>query len=191
MTEEVNKKYDRLLLGLDKNDPICLDWKYYFDSQREQDLDSIKTMEENKKHCGARTAFHDIGKKIEDVSKLETTKRISEFCPEESVSFKSFATKEKQEVHLTTRFLFGKMLMFAKLSLVSFIYELLETFCFPGKKVKKSYEMYSIENVYMYHILTDTGITSLHFLFVSDAASNITESKYREIIFDVICASEI
>ena len=83
-------------------------------------------MEENKKHCGAKTAFHDIGKKIEDVSKLETTKRISEFCPEESVSFKSFATKEKQEVHLTTRFLFGKMLMFAKLSLVSFIYELLE-----------------------------------------------------------------
>ena len=51
--------------------------------------------------------------------------------------------------------------------------------------------MYSIENVYMYHILTDTGITSLHFLFVSDAASNIIESKYWEIIFDVICASEI
>ena len=99
MTEEVNKKYDRLLLGLDKNDPICLDWKYYFDSQREQDLDSIKTMEENKKHCGAKTAFHDIGKKIEDVSKLETTKRISEFCPEESVSFKSFATKTRGTPH--------------------------------------------------------------------------------------------
>ena len=43
----------------------------------------------------------------------------------------------------------------------------------------------------MYHILTDTGSTSLQFLFVSDPPSNIIESKYREIIFEVICASEI
>ena len=148
-------------------------------------------MEENKKHSGAKTTFHDIGEKIEDVSKLKTTKRIADFCPEESASIKSFAAKEKQEVHVTTRFLFGKMLMFAKLSLMNFIHKLLETFCFPDKKVKKSYEMYSIENAYMYHILTDTDITSLHFLFVSDATSNIIESQYWEIIFDVICASEI
>lgn len=77
------------------------------------------------------------------------------------------------------------------MSLMSLIYELLEMFCFPDEKVEKNYKKFSIEKGYMYHILTDTGITSLHFLFVSDAASNIIESKYREIIFDVICASEI
>ena len=48
-----------------------------------------------------------------------------------------------------------------------------------------------MEKVYMYHILTDTGSTSLQFLFVSEPPSNIIESKYREIIFEVICASEI
>ena len=49
MTEVVNKKFHRLLLlGLDKNDPNYLARKYYLDSQRELDFDSIKTMVEEK-----------------------------------------------------------------------------------------------------------------------------------------------
>ena len=95
--------------------------KYYLDSQREQDLDSIKTMKENKKHSGAKRAFHDNGGKKDHVSKSRTTKMIVDFCAEESVSIKLFAVKEKQEVQVTTRFLFGNMLMFAKLSVMSFI----------------------------------------------------------------------
>ena len=60
------------------------------------------------------------------------TKIIVEFSNQESASIKSFAVK-KVKVKVTTRFLSGKMLMFAKLSLMSFIYEVLETFCFPDK----------------------------------------------------------
>ena len=49
MAEVVNKKFHRLLLlGLDKNDPNYLARKYYLDSQRELDFDSIKTMVEKK-----------------------------------------------------------------------------------------------------------------------------------------------
>ena len=81
--------------------------------------------------------------------------------------------------------------MFAKLFLMSFIYEVLETFCFPDEKAEKIYEKYLIEKVYMYHILTDTDSTCLQFLFVSDPSSNIVDAKYREIIFEVINASEI
>ena len=148
-------------------------------------------MEEKKKRSGAGRAFHDIGEKIDHVSKSRTTKMIVDFCAEEPVSIKSFALKEKQELQVTTRFLSGKMLMFAKLSLMSFIYELMEMLCFPDKKVKKIYQKYLIEKVYMYHILADTDSTSLRFLFASDPASDITESKYREIISEVIWASEI
>ena len=79
MTEEINEKFDRLLLGLDKNDTTYLTRKYYLDSQREQDLDSIKTMEEKKKRSGAGRAFHDIGEKIDHVSKSRTTKMIVDF----------------------------------------------------------------------------------------------------------------
>ena len=81
--------------------------------------------------------------------------------------------------------------MFAKLSLMSFICDTLETFCFPDKKVKNIYQKYQIENVYIYHILTDTDSTSLKFVFISNAAIEIPDSKYREIIFEVIHASNL
>ena len=81
--------------------------------------------------------------------------------------------------------------MFAKLSLMSFIYEMLKTFCFPDKKVRKIFKKYQIEKVHVYHVLTDSNSTCLKFLFVSDPNSDIPESKYRDIIFELIITSEI
>ena len=91
-------------------------------------------MEEKKKRSGAKRDFHGIEEKINHVSKSRTTKMIVDFCTEQSVSIKSFAIKGKQEVQATTSFLSGKMLMLAKLSLISFIYELLEKVFFQMKK---------------------------------------------------------
>lgn len=51
------------------------------------------------------------------------------------------------------------MLMFGKLSLMSFIYDMLETFCFPGNEVQKIFQKYMIEKVYIYHVLTNTDST--------------------------------
>lgn len=45
--------------------------------------------------------------------------------------------------------------------------------------------------MYVYHILTDTDSTSLQFSFVRDPASNMINKKYRDIIFEMIIASEI
>ena len=83
---------------------------------------------------------------------------------------------------MTTRFLSGKMLMLAKLLLVSFIYEVLETFCFPNENVRQFFKKYGIEKVKIYHILTDTDSTSVEFVFISDPNSETPQSKYREII---------
>ena len=49
ITEEVNEKYERLHLWLDKNNPTYLARRYDYDSQREQDLNSVKSMEAQKK----------------------------------------------------------------------------------------------------------------------------------------------
>ena len=148
-------------------------------------------MEDRRKQTGKKGSFYNIDDKIDHVAKPKTTKMILDFCVDESVSIKSFAVKEKKEVEAKTRFLSGKMLMLAKLSLMSFIYDILETFCFPDEKVKNIYEKYQIEDVYIYDILTDTDSTSLKFGFISNAASEIPDTKYREIIFEVICANDI
>ena len=50
--------------------------------------------------------------------------------------------------------------MFAKVFLMSFIYELIEVFYFPKNKLKPIYDKYLIE-VYIYYVLTDTDSTCL------------------------------
>ena len=134
-------------------------------------------MEDRRQRTGKKRFFYNIDDKIDHVAKSKTTKMILDFCVDESVNIKPFAVKGKKEVGATTRFLSRKMLMFAKLSLMSFIYNILETFCFAGEKVKKIYEKYQIEDVYIYHILTDTDSASLKFVFRSNATSEIPDTK--------------
>ena len=58
---------------------------------------------------------------------------VVQFNDHESASVKSFAVKNRSNVKVKTRFISGKLLMFAKLSLKSFIYHLVETFWFPDE----------------------------------------------------------
>ena len=81
--------------------------------------------------------------------------------------------------------------MFAKLSLKSFIYELSKILCFPDSTVLKIYKKYSRERVEIFRILTDTDSTSLKFIFIFDPTSDVTDSKFRDVIFEVIIASKI
>ena len=81
--------------------------------------------------------------------------------------------------------------MFAKLSLMSFIYELTETFMFPSEKVKYIYDTYDIDYVYIYQILTDTDSTLLQFLFFSKDGSMVPEDVFGDIIFLVIINSKV
>ena len=85
----------------------------------------------------------------------------------------------------------GKLLMFAKLSLKSFIYSLTELFSFPISKVKEIYKKYQIEKIICYHNLTDTDSTALQFLVIFDPNSDFSESKIRDVIFEVTENSDI
>ena len=73
--------------------------------------------------------------------------------------------------------------MFAKLSLKSFIYDLIETFCFPQEQLADLYKKYLIEKVEIFYMLTDTDSTALEFIFISDLNSDVPEDKFRDIIF--------
>ena len=91
----------------------------------------------------------------------------------------------------STRFSTVKMLMFAKLSLKSFIYERSETFMFPSKKTRVIYDMYCIDFIYLYQILADTDSTSLQFVIFSKDNSKVPEKMFRDILFLVIVKSKV
>ena len=84
----------------------------------------------------------------------------------------------------------GKLHMFPKRYLQSFTYDLLETFCFPQKKIVDLNKKRLVE-VYFFHILADTDSTVLKFIFISDPNSDLPEDKFRDVTLEVIVTSKI
>ena len=99
------------------------------------------------------------------------TKVVVEFNDRESASIKHFAAKKRSQVKVTSCFMSVKLLMFAKLSLKSFIYEITEIFSFSKENIDEIYKKYMIEKVEMFHVLTDTDSTSLKFVFILNSNS--------------------
>ena len=116
---------------------------------------------------------------------------VIEFNDAESSSVKSITVKNETNIKYTKRFMSGKLLMFAKLSLKSFIHSLVELLYFPEENpiVASIYEQYEIEKIHCYHILTDTNSTAVQFVIVSNADSTFPESKTRDILFAIFSKS--
>ena len=121
----------------------------------------------------------------------QKVKSLIDFDEEYSSSIRSIAIEKSFKVNLTTRFLNGKMLMFSKLSIKSFVYDLIDVFMFPNEEIKKIYKKYKINRCYLYQNLTDTDSTSVFFIFICDLTSSIREDKARDIIYEVMIESKI
>ena len=78
------------------------------------------------------------------------------------------------------------MLMFSKISIQSFVYDLVDVFMFPDEDVKKIYENNEIEKCFLFQNLTNTDSTLVFFLFVCKLSCSIDEEKARDVIFDVL-----
>ena len=72
---------------------------------------------------------------------------ILEFNDSQSSAIKLIAVNNETNIKCTTRFMSGKLLMFAKLSLKSFIYSLVELLYFSDENpiVQSIYNKYYIE----------------------------------------------
>ena len=78
----------------------------------------------------------------------------------------ALSIKKNNNVKVTSRFIKGKMLMFPKLSIKSFVYDMIDVFCFPNADIQSIYDYHQIEKCFLYQNLTDTESTSLLFTFI-------------------------
>ena len=83
------------------------------------------------------------------------------------------------------------MLMFAKISLKSFVYDMIDVFYFPDNEIQQIYDYYQIEKRFLYENLTDTDSTSLFFTFICKVECFVAESEARNIIFQCLKKSKI
>ena len=81
--------------------------------------------------------------------------------------------------------------MFSKVLLKSFVYDLIDVFCFPTEKVKIIYDQYHIIKCHLYLNLTDTNKCSMFFNFICKDICNARESESREIVFKILKQSNI
>ena len=126
----------------------------------------------------------------EEAHRNNKIKIIIDFHQDHTSSIKSLVVEKKSSVLLTTRFMKVKMLMFAKISLYSFIYDVTNVFCFTDKVVRKIYEKYKKQSVSSIRILQIQ--TGLHFFFfICDINCIINEKESRNILFEVMVQSKI
>ena len=186
---EIEQTFQAKIFALNKNDPTFEARKKYLERKKEEEPEAVDSFEKSKR--SKKRKFKTVDEKISSCFDLRKTKMLIEFNEAESASIKSFAVRKKNAIKATTRFMSGKLLMFAKLSLKSFIYSLIEALSFPDPLAKKVYEKYQINRILCYHILTDTGSTSLQFVILSDPANDIPECDVRDIIYEVIVKTRI
>ena len=188
MRREIEVFEDKIF-SLDKNDPAYEARLSYLERKKAEDLNAVNSFEKNtksKKKGNSKLMM----KKLARVQ-IQGKKMLIEFNNAEAASLKSIAVKKKSVVKTTTRFMSGKLLMFTKLSIRSFIYSLVEIFSFPNETVQEIYKKYQIEKIFCYHTLTDTDSISLQFVIISYPSSTFPEFDVRDILFEIIVKTEM
>ena len=195
LKEQVRGKFNKKAEKLDQDDPFYFSMYENLFSKLEEDLEAIKLFSKRNKKIKFQEKYpiDMIENKIRNCADIRKNKLILEFNEHIPSSVKSISVKSEAAMKCTMRFMPGKLLMFAKLSLKSFIYSLVELLHFPEENsmVASIYEKYEIEQILCYQVLTDTDSTSIQFIIVSDPASSYPECDVRDILFEIFSKTEI
>ena len=144
-----------------------------------------------KKRGKKRKLTKDFEMQVSDMIKNKKIKTMIDFNKRESNSIKSIVVNSSTTVDVSTRFCKGKMLMFAKMSLKLFVYDIIDVFCFPDDKVKGIFDKNDIEKCFLYLNLTDTDSCSMFFIFICKLECCIPESAFRNVLFEIFKHSKI
>ena len=131
-----------------------------------------------------KTTLIDYFDRIDEPHQKTNVKSLIEFDHSHTNSIKAVIAKQNTNIKPTTRFLSGKMLMFAKVSIKSFVYDMIVVFMFPDETTQTIYQKYKIEKCFVYQCLTDTDSTALNFIFICDLGCIVDEIQARKIIFE-------
>ena len=148
LKKQIEEEFKQKMKKYNLRDIFYQELKENLERKRDEDLEAIEAYDNKKKRT--RESFFNSKKinsledQISDSLDMRKNKMLLEFNDSQFSSIKQIAVKTNTSIKCTTRFLFGKLLMFAKLSLKSFIYSLAELLAFPeeNETVEKIYRKY-------------------------------------------------
>ena len=190
LEQNINQEYDQAASQIKEDNPYKDIYLNEIQNKRDTDLDAVDCMKKKEKKSKKRKVKDDFDERKTSLFANKKIKTMIDF-EESNSSIKSLIIKGSTNVKVTTRFIKGKMLMFAKLSIKSFVYDMIDVFCFPNDEIKEICNRYQIEKCLLYQNLTDTDSTSLFFLFICSFDSELPESEARKVIFECMINSKI
>ena len=166
---QIEEEYNDMLMKLDKED------KFY--EIILQTLSSLEAAEKIYQKNQKRASLVDYVHRKNEALTNQRVKSLIDFDEEYLCSISLIAIEKSSKINLTTRFLNGKMLMFSKVSIKSFVYDLINTFMFLNAEIREIYKKYKVNRCYLDQNLTNTESTLTLFVFICDLNSNIREDE--------------
>ena len=150
LKEQIISEYNEKMENLDQDGLLYFSIKENIGQKYEEDLEAVGLLKKKKKRKFNNLPVIDsIEKKIKNCEDIRKNKMIIEFNDHKSSAVKLISVKNESVIKCTTRFMSGKLLMLAKLSLKSFIYTLVELLHFPEENpiVAAIYKKYKIDEI--------------------------------------------
>ena len=148
-------------------------------------MDALNCLKGKEKKGKKRKLTKDFEMRLSGMTKNKKIKTMIDFDKRESNSIKSIVVNSSTTVDVSTRFCKEKMLMFAKMSLKSFVYDIIDVFCFPDDKVKGIFDKNDIEKCFLYLNLTDADSCSMCFIFICKLEYCVPESDFGNVLFEI------
>ena len=106
-------------------------------------------------------------------------------------SVKGVACKKQTMVRVSTRYISSELLINAKISLASFIYDCIDTFCFPNEETSLIYARHKIIKVLPHLLMTNTDSDSLDFIVIAEDSCDCGEREMRGILLRIFLDKDI
>ena len=173
--QEIDERFNNEKQKIKESDPFYCAKIRSLDNRRSAENEALERFKEKEKKQHKKSNLNPFVDRMDNAVKNSKVTTITDFSDQDTASIKALGVKTNDKVKITTRFIKGKMLMFSKMSIKSFVYDLIDIFCYPDEEVKEIYAKHDIIKGFIYLILTDTGSCSIQFLFLTRLSSQISE----------------
>ena len=174
LKEEMDERFNNVRQKIKETDKFYAAKIRSIENRKKAENEALERFKEREKKYHKRTGLTSYVDRMDDANKNQKVKTIIDFSDQDTASIKALGIKTNDKIKITTRFIKGKMLMFSKVSLKSFVYDIIDIFCFPDEDVKEIFDKHKIIKCFVYLILSDTDSCSFQFTFITKLSSRIS-----------------
>ena len=138
-------------MKLDKEDKFYEIKLQTLKTERLSSLEAAEKVDQKKRKKKKRATLVDYVDRKNEALTNQRIKSLIDFDEEYQCSIRAIAIEKSSKI-----FLNGKILMFSKVFIKSFVYDLIDIFMSPNAEIQAIYKKYKVTCCYLYQNLTDT-----------------------------------